>query len=62
MMKHLSKKMRKLLLDELYKKYDAINKKLQTPFARMHYADYELEQMKEELRAINEMIIAIKED
>lgn len=62
MMKHLSKKMRKLLLDELYKKYDNINRKLQAPFAKMHYAEEELEQMKEELRRIDEIILAIKED
>lgn len=62
MFKGLSDRMKQLLLEELYRKYDKLNKKLQMPFARMHYADYELEQMKKELRRIDEMIIAIKED
>ena len=62
MFKGLSDRMKQLLLEELYRKYDKLNKKLQSPFAKTHYADYELEQMKEELRRIDEMIIAIKED
>lgn len=62
MFKGLSDRMKQLLLEELYRKYDKLNKKLQEPFAKMHYADYELEQMREELRRIDEMIIAIKED
>lgn len=62
MFKGLSDRMKQLLLEELYRKYDKLNKKLQESFVKMHYADYELEQMKEELRRIDEMIIAIKED
>ena len=62
MFKNLSEKMREILKNELYRRYDTINKKLQEPFAKMHYNPYELEQMKEELRRIDEMIIAIKED
>lgn len=61
MMKHLSQNMKNLLKEELVKKYDAINRKLQMPFAKTYYADYELQQMKEELRRIDEILISLED-
>ena len=61
MMKNLSYRMKQLVKEELYRRYDSINKKLQMPFAKTYYADYELEQMREELRRIDEILISLED-
>ena len=61
MMKHLSDRMKQLVKEELYRRYDAINRKLQMPFAKTHYADYELQEMKDELRRIDEILISLED-
>lgn len=62
MFKGLSNRMKQLLLEELYRRYDKLNRKLQSPFTKMHYADYEIQEIRDELRRIDEIILAIKED
>lgn len=62
MLKGLSYRMKQLVKEELYRRYDSINKKLQMPFAKTHYADYELQEMKDELRRIDEILVSLKED
>ena len=61
MMKHLSDRMKQLVKEELYRRYDAINRKLQMPFAKTYYADYELQEMKDELRRIDEILISLED-
>ena len=61
MMKNLSYRMKQLVKEELYRRYDSINRKLQMPFAKTYYADYELEQMREELRRIDEILISLED-
>lgn len=51
-----------ILLMELYDRYDYINQILNRDFLRMHYDDWEIEEMKEELKAIGELIKEFKED
>ena len=60
MFESLSNEMRKLLLDSLYKKYDEINSKLQRDFVRMHYEDWEIEEMKMQLVRLNEIIEEVR--
>ena len=62
MFKGLSKEFKQLIIDELYKKYDSINMKLQDDLAKVWYDDWQLEDMKEELKRIDEIINNLKED
>ena len=54
--------MKQMLLDELYKKYDKINSKLQAPFLKMHYSQYEILDMKLELTYIEILIDQLKKE
>ena len=56
MFKGLSKEFKQLMIDELCKKYDSINMKLQDDFVRIHYEQWQIQQMKEELKKIDEII------
>ena len=51
-----------VLLIELYDRYDYINQILNRDFLRMHYDDWEIEEMKEELKQIDATIKLLKED
>ena len=62
MFKGLSKEFKQLMIDELCKKYDSINMKLQDDLAKIWYDDWQLEDMKEELKRIDEIINNLKED
>lgn len=62
MMKHLSENMKGILIESLNQKYDFINKKLQMDFCKMHYEQYQIEQMKKELKYIEELIEKIMGD
>ena len=62
MFEGLSKEFKQLIIDELYKKYDSINMKLQDDFVRIHYEQWQIQQMKEELKRIDEIINSLKED
>ena len=62
MFKGLSKEFKQLIIDELYKKYDGINMKLQDDLAKIWYDDWQLEDMKSELKRIDEIINNLKED
>ena len=62
MFEGLSKEFKQLIIDELYKKYDSINIKLQDDFVRIHYEQWQIQQMKEELKRIDEIINSLKED
>ena len=62
MFKGLSKEFKQLVIDELCKKYDSINMKLQDDLAKIWYDDWQLEDIKEELKRIDEIINNLKED
>ena len=62
MFEGLSKEFKQLIIDELCKKYDSINMKLQDDFVRIHYEQWEIQDMKEELKRIDEIINNLKED
>ena len=62
MFEGLSKEFKQLIIDELCKKYDNINIKLQDDFVRIHYEQWQIQQMKEELKRIDEIINSLKED
>ena len=62
MFKGLSKEFKQLIIDELCKKYDSINMKLQDDLAKVWYDKWQLEDMKEELKRIDEIINNLKED
>ena len=62
MFEGLSKEFKQLIIDELCKKYDSINMKLQDDLAKIWYDDWQLEDMKEELKRIDEIINNLKED
>ena len=62
MFKGLSKEFKQLIIDELCKKYDGINMKLQDDLAKIWYDDWQLEDMKSELKRIDEIINNLKED
>lgn len=51
-----------VLLIELYDRYDYINQILNRDFLRMDYDDWEIEEMKEELKQIDATIKLLKED
>lgn len=62
MFRNLSDSMRRTVLETLYKRYDKLNKKLNKDFLRMYYEDWEIEDMREQLKAIEELIKEFKED
>ena len=62
MFKGLSKEFKQLMIDELYKKYDNINMKLQDDLAKIWYEDWQLEDMKSELKRIDEIITELKKE
>jgi hypothetical protein len=62
MFRSLSDSMRRTVLGTLYKRYDELNKKLNRDFLRMYYEDWEIEDMREQLKAIEELIKEFKED
>ena len=62
MFKGLSKEFKQLMIDELCKKYDSINMKLQDDLAKVWYDKWQLEDMKSELKRIDEIINNLKED
>lgn len=62
MFRSLSDSMRRTVLGTLYKRYDELNKKLNKDFLRMYYEDWEIEDMREQLKAIEELIKEFKED
>ena len=62
MFRSLSDSMRRTILGTLYKRYDELNKKLNRDFLRMYYEDWEIEDMREQLKAIEELIKEFKED
>ena len=62
MFKGLSKEFKQLIIDELYKKYDSINMKLQDDLAKVWYDKWQLEDMKSELKRIDEIINSLKEE
>ena len=62
MFKGLSKEFKQLIIDELCKKYDSINMKLQDDLAKIWYDDWMIQQMKEELKRIDEIINSLKEE
>ena len=51
-----------ILLMELYDRYDYINQILNRDFLRMNYDDWEIEEMKEELKQLDATIKLLKED
>ena len=62
MFKGLSKKFKQLIIDELCKKYDSINMKLQDDLAKIWYDDWQLEDMKSELKRIDEIITELRKE
>ena len=62
MFKGLSKEFKQLIIDELYKKYDSINMKLQDDLAKIWYDDWQLEDMKSELKRIDEIITELRKE
>ena len=54
--------MRKILLESLYEKYDEINSKLQRDFVKMHYEDWQIEEMKKQLERLDEIINEVRKD
>lgn len=61
MFESLSDKMRQILLESLYQKYDEINSKLHRDFVKMHYEDWQIEEMKKQLERLDEIIKEISE-
>ena len=62
MLKNISDNMRKMLIEELCKRYDNTNRKLQAPFLKMHYEKYEIEDMKNELKRIEEILEELRKE
>ena len=62
MFKGLSKEFKQLMIDELCKKYDSINMKLQDDLAKIWYDDWQLEDMESELKRIDEIITELKKE
>ena len=62
MFKGLSKEFKQLIIDELCKKYDGINMKLQDDLAKIWYDDWQLEDMKSELKRIDEIITELRKE
>ena len=62
MFEGLSKEFKQLIIDELCKKYDSINMKLQDDLAKVWYDDWQLEDMKSELKRIDEIITELRKE
>ena len=62
MFKGLSKEFKQLMIDELCKKYDSINMKVQDDLAKMWYDKWQLEDMEFELKRIDEIITELKKE
>lgn len=62
MLRHLSNNMRNLLIESLCKKYDDINNKLQAPFTKMYYEEYEIQDMKLQLERIDEILFELRKE
>lgn len=62
MLKNISDNMRKILIDELCKRYDNTNRKLQAPFLKMHYEKYDIEDMENELKRIEEILEELRKE
>ena len=62
MLKNISDNMRKMLIEELCKRYDNTNRKLQAPFLKMHYEKYEIQDMKNELKRIEEILEELRKE
>ena len=62
MFKGLSKEFKQLMIDELCKRYDSINIKLQDDLVKIWYDDWQLEDIKSELKRIDEIINSLKEE
>ena len=62
MFKGLSKEFKQLVIDELCKRYDNINMKLQDDLAKIWYENWQLEDMKSELKRIDEIITELKKE
>ena len=62
MFKGLSKEFKQLMIDELCKRYDSINMKLQDDLVKIWYDDWQLEDMESELKRIDEIINSLKEE
>ena len=62
MFKGLSKEFKQLIIDELCKKYYGINMKLQDDLAKIWYDDWQLEDMKSELKRIDEIITELRKE
>ena len=62
MLESITPRMKKMILKALCDKYDKINRKLQQPFLKMHYEDYEIEDMRRELKYIDEVIDEIRKE
>ena len=62
MFEGLSKEFKQLIIDELYKKYDSIYLKLQDDLAKIWYDDWLLEDMKSELKRIDEIITELRKE
>ena len=62
MFKGLSKEFKQLMIDELCKRYENINIKLQDDLAKIWYDDWKLEDMKSELKRIDEIITELKKE
>ena len=55
-LEHISEEMKQMLIESLNKRYDKINRKLQDDFAKIWYDNWQLEEMKSELKRIDEII------
>ena len=62
MFKGLSKEFKQLMIDELCMKYDGINMKLQDDLAKIWYDKWQLEDMKSELKRIDEIITELRKE
>ena len=62
MFKGLSQEFKQLIIDELCKKYDGINMKLQDDLAKIWYDKWQLEDMKSELKRIDEIITELRKE
>ena len=56
MLEHISEEMKQLLIESLNKRYDKTNRKLQDDFARIWYDDWQILDMQNELKRIDEII------
>ena len=55
-LEHISDEMKQMLIESLNKRYDKINRKLQDDFAKIWYEEWQILDMKNELKRIDEII------